>query len=252
VEAAVPATSGLPGRVEGIYRFWPELDGAPLWKVITMTRGMDGHGDAGGRNGLSADEAALFLTGGKAGRQLRDSGHEAHPSGGTRRPPTASRQVLELHVCMGLNACAGHDVLGTASLPGVGRCATALHVCHSDNQCRGQGGCGYAGSEFEQTKPGEQSCMYNGSCASPINECRVASAGPFKGTSVWKLARTRFETRMWESGVPFGPAPGQGFPNDLVPDYEADRGKLFADLAGGKQTRARLEPASLPRYVGRA
>ncbi|TQM77810.1 hypothetical protein FHX81_0047 [Saccharothrix saharensis] len=180
-----------------------------------------------GHDGMSAEQAALFLTGGPAGRELRESSHEA---GGPREGLTTSAPVLELHVCMGLNACKGHDESGQAKLPGTGTCATALHVCHGDNQCRGQGGCGYAGSEVEQTKPGEQSCSANGSCASPINECRVASAGPFKGTSVWKLARTRFEARMWDAGVAFDPAPGAGYPNDKVPAYETDRAQLFASL----------------------
>jgi hypothetical protein len=205
----------------------------------------DDQGNGHVHDGLSADQAALFLTGGAAGSQLREGSHEA---GGARRSVIATTQVLELHVCMGLNACKGHGAAATATLPGTGQCATALHVCHGDNQCRGQGGCGYAGSEFEQTRPGEQTCSYNGSCASPINECRVASAGPFKGTSVWKLARTRFESRLWEAGVPFGPAPGIGYPNDLVPEYESDREALYAGLVDGNGSSSEV---ALPRYVGR-
>lgn len=207
----------------------------------------DGQGDGHRENGMTPAEAALFLTGGEAGSQQRESGHEA---GGERQPHPRRKRLLELHVCMGLNACAGHDVHHSAKLPGTGGCATALHVCHGDNDCRGQGGCGYAGSELEQTKPGEQSCRYNGSCASPINECRVVSAGPFKGTSVWKLARKRFEARMWESGLPFGPAPGGGYPDDLVPSYEKDRGKVLAELTAKKRRHPKSH--KLPRYVGRA
>jgi hypothetical protein len=212
-----------------------------------MTGGADDQGDGHGRDGLSAEQAALFLTGGAAGLQLREGSHEA---GGARPSLTAPAKVLELHVCMGLNACRQHDASGAARLPGTGTCATALHVCHGDNECRGQGGCGYAGSEFEQTKPGQQTCSFNGSCASPINECRVASAGPFKGTSVWKLARKRFEARLWESGVAFGPAPGHGYPNDLVPEYETDREEQFAKLAARPGSSPKTE--ALPRYVGRA
>ncbi|MFD0205397.1 MULTISPECIES: hypothetical protein [Saccharothrix] len=228
----------------------------------------DGPG-GNGRDGMSADQAALFLTGGPAGRELRESSHEAGgPRDGLTTAETAP--VLELHVCMGLNACKGHDESGNAKLPGEGTCATALHVCHGDNQCRGQGGCGYAGSELEQTKPGEQSCAANGSCASPINECRVASAGPFKGTSVWKLARSRFETRMWSAGLAFNPAPGIGYSNDKVPPYETDRAQLFATLNArpivtprtekpgkakkgrkGQQAEESGKAGMLPRYVGR-
>lgn len=206
----------------------------------------NGRGDGNGHDGLSAEQAALLLTGGPTGSQRREGSHEA---GGERPPLISSRKVIELHVCMGMNACQYHDPSREAMLPGTGRCATALHVCHGDNNCRGQGGCGYAGSEFEQTKPGEQSCSQNGSCASPINECRVASAGPFKGTSVWKLARKRFEARMWESGVLFGPAPGNGFPDDLVPEYEHDREERLAKLAA--QSKPSRKATSLPRYVGR-
>lgn len=214
-----------------------------------------------GHDGMSVEQAALFLTGGPAGREHREGSHEA---GGPRESMTTSAPVLELHVCMGLNACKQHDASGEAKLPGEGNCATALHVCHGDNQCRGQGGCGYAGSEFEQTKPGEQSCSANGSCASPINECRVASAGPFKGTSVWKLARARFEARMWSAGVAFNPAPGAGYPNDQVPTYEKDREQLFATLSArpivtaktgktgkGQQAEESGKAGMLPRYVGR-
>lgn len=77
----------------------------------------------------------------------------------------------------------------------------------------------------------------------------MASAGPFKGTSVWQLARKRFEARMWDAGVAFGPPPGRGFPNDLVPDYESDRSALFAELAAKPGSDART--GVLPGYVGR-
>ena len=79
----------------------------------------------------------------------------------------------------------------------------------------GPGGCSGQGI------PGNQSCKWNGSCASPVNASRVSSAGVNKGKSVWKLARKIFEQRMWEAGVPFGPSPGEGYPDDLVPTYES-------------------------------
>ncbi|MFF4607250.1 hypothetical protein ACFY12_31510 [Streptomyces sp. NPDC001339] len=126
----------------------------------------------------------------------------------------------ELHVCMGLNACAGQDVTGKATMAGTGQCATVQHVCHGEGACRGQGGCGYAGDDLQQFHPGEQSCRYNGSCASPINESRVFSAGPMKGKSVWQQARRLFEARMYAAGKAFGPSPGQGVPDDHFPDYD--------------------------------
>lgn len=159
-----------------------------------------------------------IITGGSAGAARRASAREAGVS--SEAQPTGS--ALELHVCMGLNACQYHDVDGTAPMAGMGQCATVQHACHGDNNCRGQGGCGYAGSEFEQTKPGDQSCKWNGSCASPINVSRVFSAGPYKGKSVWKRARAIFEARMYDAGVPFGPAPGNGYPDDLVPPGDTE------------------------------
>jgi hypothetical protein len=157
------------------------------------------------------DEATDVVQGGDEGVARRARAHEA----GVATAPVAP--IPELHVCMGLNSCAGHDVEGKAPMAGMGSCSTVFHACHGDNECRGQGGCGYAGSEYEQTKPGDQDCRYNGSCASPINVSRVSSAGPNKGKSVWRLARQIFEARMYAAGIPFGPSPGEGYPDDLVP-----------------------------------
>lgn len=161
----------------------------------------------------------LLTVSGPAGEQRRQAAHEAGVTGTQQvlAPPGA---LKELHVCMGLNACKGHAVDGSGDMAGMGNCATVAHVCHGSNNCRGQGGCGYAGSDVEQSKPGNQDCKWNGSCASPINQSRTVSAGPAKGTSVWKLARALFEQRMYAAGVPFGPSPGEGYPDDLVPGYE--------------------------------
>lgn len=134
-------------------------------------------------------------------------------------PTGGSHPILELHVCMGLNACKGHGAGGSGDMAGTGQCATAYHECHGSNDCRGQGGCGFLGSEYEQGKPGAQSCAQNGSCATPINVSRVSSAGSNKGQSVWKLARRLFEDRMYDAGVGFGPSPGEGIPDDEVPEY---------------------------------
>lgn len=152
-----------------------------------------------------------------AKESLRAAAHEA---GAPAVEPTTD-QIVELHVCMGLNACKGHGLEGSGEMAGMGKCATAQHVCHGGNNCRGQGGCGYSGSDLEQAKPGNQACAENGSCASPINVSRVSSAGPNKGKSVWKLARALFEQRMYEAGLPFGPSPGEGIPDDEVPSYDA-------------------------------
>lgn len=169
---------------------------------------------------MGSQSQSDIVTGGEIGAQQRANAHEAGVVGlhsGEPALPGKDDRVLELHVCMGLNSCKNHDVDASAPMAGMGNCATAIHVCHGDNACRGQGGCGYAGSSYEQSKPGDQACSANGSCASPINESRVFSAGPFKGKSVWKRARAIFEARMYEAGVVFGPAPGEGYPDDLVP-----------------------------------
>lgn len=141
---------------------------------------------------------------------------------------TDGDDIVEFHVCMGLNSCEHHGRDGTGEMAGMGECATVSHTCHGNNSCRGQGGCGYLGTPNEQWLPGAQSCAANGSCASPINLSRVSSAGPNKGKSVWRQARRLFEERMYDAGVPFGPSPGEGWPDDLVPDYEAD-GEASAD-----------------------
>jgi len=173
-----------------------------------------------GRQLTNLDDLELLIQGG-------DIGKDKHAAATEAGPPRVDARVLqasvELHVCMGLNACNGHGLDGSGDMAGMGECATALHVCHGANECRGQGGCGYSGSDAEQAKPGDQSCRLSGSCASPINESRVHAAGPYRGTSVWKRARKIFEQRMYEAGVPFGPAPGEGYPDDLVPLYETPR-----------------------------
>ncbi|NKZ05231.1 hypothetical protein HGB48_15965 [Actinomadura latina] len=133
---------------------------------------------------------------------------------------------LEQHVCMGLNACRDFDVDQGAPMAGAGYCATVRHVCHGEGNCRGQGGCGYAGSDEQQWRPGEQACRYNGSCAVPINISRVFSAGPMKGKSVWKQARRLMEDRMYRAGLAFGPAPDEGIPDEMIPDYDIDREKI--------------------------
>jgi hypothetical protein len=157
----------------------------------------------------------------EAGAQRQREAHEANVETVAPDPNVPP----ELHVCMGLNACKGHDVDRSAPMAGMGKCATVQHVCHGDNECRGQGACGYAGDDYEQSKPGDQSCRQNGSCASPINESRVFSAGPYKGKSVWKLARKIFEARMYDAGVPFGPSQyGEGIKDDFVPKYEKRTG----------------------------
>ncbi|WP_051467798.1 hypothetical protein [Actinomadura oligospora] len=182
---------------------------------MAKDKGQDGHD---GR--LTAKDIEAFVKGGENGLQQR---HRVQESGPERGAAAQETEATDLHVCMGLNACVGHGAKGSGMMAGMGECATVTHVCHGANECRGQGGCGYSGHDAEQAIPGAQHCRYSGSCASPINESRVHAAGPFRGTSVWKRARKVFEQRMYEAGVPFGPSPGAGIPDDLVPPYERPR-----------------------------
>jgi hypothetical protein len=155
-------------------------------------------------------------------------------SGPSRAPASESQAILDLHVCMGLNACKGGGIGQTGDMAGTGQCATVFHNCHGESACRGQGGCGYAGSDVEQAYPGQQACRNNGSCASPINVSRVFSTGPYKGKSVWIQARKLFEARMYAAGLAFGPAPGEGYPDDKLPPYEhAERAPWEKKADGG-------------------
>lgn len=108
---------------------------------------------------------------------------------------------LELHVCQGLNSCAGHGVNGSGTMPGDGDCATVNHTCQGSNDCRGQGGCGYPGMATKggtanQYAPGQNACKGLGGCASPISVWQVFSGGTMKGDYVWCEARNLFEQRM--------------------------------------------------------
>lgn len=134
---------------------------------------------------------------------------------GARAPeaaaPTATASVkppLELHVCMGLNACKGHDRTGANNCAGTGYCATAQqHNCQTLNNCRGQGGCGLYGDALQQSTPGENNCAWQGSCAVPIQAERFSTLGNNKGKGTWLLARKKFEARMQQSNRTFGTAP---------------------------------------------
>lgn len=170
---------------------------------------------------LTADDLMNVISGGDEGERTRAGMQESGQF--ERGKPSHDKEAPELHVCMGLNSCAGHGRGGSGLMAGMGECATVSHECHGANECRGQGGCGYSGFDGEQSMPGAQECRYSGSCASPVNVSRIHAAGPFRGTSVWKRARKVFEQRMYEAGVPFGPSPGEGFPDAEVPLYEKSR-----------------------------
>ena len=126
------------------------------------------------------------------------------PSSGST---SSAKPPVELHACMGLNACKGHDRFGTNECAGMGWCATQTHSCHTLNNCRGQGGCGLYGDAEEQCHPGANLCSWKGSCATPIQAERFSTQGPNKGKSTWQLARKLFEERMGEAQRTVGPSP---------------------------------------------
>ena len=131
--------------------------------------------------------------------------------------------IKEFHTCMGLNACKGHDRLGTNECAGQGVCATVNHSCHTLNNCRNQGGCGLYGDVEAQKNPGINDCAWQGSCASPINAERFITAGEveneedakknqsYNRQSVWQRARLVFEKRMKEIGREVGPPPSEAY-----------------------------------------
>ena len=122
----------------------------------------------------------------------------------------------DLQVCTGLNSYQFQVVTGLAKMAPTGVCATVQHVCRVNNQRHEQGCCGYLGTPSEYGLPGENPCQAFGSCAAPINKGRVSSEGANKGKNVSKLARQRFEQRMYDVGKPFGPAPSAGIPDGAV------------------------------------
>lgn len=130
---------------------------------------------------------------------------------------------LELHVCMGLNSCENKGYSGDNKCAGQGDCSTITHACHTLNDCKDQGGCGLFGSEEEFCYPGENNCKFQGSCGAPILASRFIVAGPNKGTSVWLLARKRFEERMDKEGKKYGKVPEKSLKYGPTPEYAGQR-----------------------------
>ncbi|TDB83302.1 hypothetical protein E1264_28960 [Actinomadura sp. KC216] len=194
--------------------------------MARVKREHDGHDEAADAEVLSSMEYAAELRDDSSGRSFGAASCGAPAEG------------LEQHICMGLNACKAFDVDGAATMAGTGNCATVRHVCHGEGQCRGQGGCGYAGSDEQQWRPGEQACRFNGSCASPVNISRVFSGGPMKGKSVWLQARRIMEDRMYRAGLAYGPAPAEGIPDDMLPEYDVDDGRDLPDPRSNGQRKS--------------
>jgi hypothetical protein len=117
----------------------------------------------------------------------------------------------ELHVCQGLNMCAGHGFENSGSMPGNGECATVYHACQYTNDCRGQGACGYPGKDLasggDDYSPGQNSCSAMGGCQSPISPCQMypeADDNLYSNQYIWKVARQLFEDRCNKLGIVYG------------------------------------------------
>lgn len=119
------------------------------------------------------------------------------------------------HACMGLNECKGQgrEIDGVSNnCAGQGLCYTSNnHTCHTLNNCKNQGGCGLYGTSEEQKMPGDNACKGHGSCATPINAERFATAQGVQRASVWQLARETFERRMTTQNKAFGDAPSEAY-----------------------------------------
>lgn len=138
-----------------------------------------------------------------------------------------TQPTKELHVCMGLNSCQNQGYSGKNDCAGMGDCSTILHPCHTLNECKGQGGCGLFGTTEEFCFPSQNDCRYQGSCGAPILDSRFIMQGPNRGTSVWQLARKRFEQKRAATNQPFGPPPAgpYGPSNDYVNQLKNTPGK---------------------------
>ena len=124
--------------------------------------------------------------------------------------------LVELHVCQGLNVCAGHGYKNSGSMPGDGDCATVSHACQFTNDCRSQGACGYPGKTSNKKRarnewePGANNCAALGGCQSPIAPVQYYPAdksNPHQKKHVWDVARALFEERMEKLGKLYAPAP---------------------------------------------
>ena len=167
-------------------------------------------------------------------------------SGESTKAPTTI--PLELHACMGLNACKGHDRFGNNECAGMGFCATISHSCHALNKCRGQGGCGLFGSPEQQSVPGDNPCAWYGSCAVPMNAERLCTDGPSKGKSTWLRARAVFTERMTKvSKRQVGPSP---FPEGPPTWWLNDVGTSSSCAAGTGSTSSTSNDCATKRSSG--
>ena len=103
---------------------------------------------------------------------------------------TAAAAPAEIHLCRGLNTCAGNGAGGENACAGQGACATvAEHSCGGNNTCKNLGGCG--------EEAGANACKGQGGCHVPLMD------------DAWVTVRKRFEERMASEGKEYGQPPAK-------------------------------------------
>ncbi|RIK73266.1 MAG: hypothetical protein DCC68_25180, partial [Planctomycetota bacterium] len=126
----------------------------------------------------------------------------------------------EIHICRGLNTCAGKGASGDNKCAGQGTCATtpnAPHECATGNACKGQGGCG--------ATAGKNQCAGYGNGHVPLTE------------EDWPRLRREFENRMRRLKRQFGNAP----PSTV--EQESDARKAAADAKALAEAEAQRQAA---------
>jgi hypothetical protein len=132
----------------------------------------------------------------------------------------------EIHICRGLNTCAGKGLSGDNKCAGQGTCATAQgapHQCATGNLCKNQGGCG--------PTAGKNQCNGYGDGAVPIIE------------EEWYRLRKEFEARMGRLKKKVGPAPPSPDELEWEANYQAAKLKAEQEIAA-KEAAARNQGKS--------
>jgi hypothetical protein len=147
---------------------------------------------------------------------------DAKPDANTSRDKkTDKKPPKEIHICRGLNSCAGQGAGGENKCAGQGTCATtpaAPHECTTGNFCKGQGGCG--------PTAGKNKCKGYGEGAVPILE------------EEWGRLRKEFEARMKRLGKKIGVAPLSPNEQEWEDRYQVLKAKAEAEQAA-KEAAAR-------------
>lgn len=128
------------------------------------------------------------------------------------------KKPKEVHICRGLNTCAGKGKTGDNKCAGQGDCATTLaapHECATGNACRNQGGCG--------PTAGKNQCAGFGDGSVPILE------------EEWPRLRKDFEYKMARLKIKVGKAPLSANEINWIRRKEEADAKAIAEMERKKQ-----------------